>query len=75
MITLFLKWLGIGGIGGILFGISFGLIASIFKNGPPVGQAIAESWWWFALVGCCIGIGYAYTFRRDITKNSVIAKS
>jgi lipid-A-disaccharide synthase-like uncharacterized protein len=65
MLALLLKWLPIGFVGGSLFGVLFGIIASIFRNGPPVMQAIAESWWWFALMGSFIGVGQALAFRQD----------
>lgn len=38
-------------IGGALFGVAFGAIASIFQGGPDMMRGIQESWWWFAGAG------------------------
>jgi hypothetical protein len=67
MVPLLFRWILIGIVGGACFGIAFGVIASLFRNGPPVLQAITESWWWFAAVGCCIGFGQARSLWRDAT--------
>jgi hypothetical protein len=41
-------------IAGSLFGVAFGMIASIFQGGPDMMRGIQESWWWFAIVGFLI---------------------
>lgn len=38
-------------LAGALFGVVFGLIASIFQGGPSAQQGIRESWLFFAVVG------------------------
>jgi hypothetical protein len=51
-------------LGGALFGVAFGAIASIFQGGPDVMRGIQESWWWFGLAGflmSTIGSGNART--------------
>jgi len=41
-------------LGGALFGVAFGAVASIFQGGPDVMRGIQESWWWFAGSGFLI---------------------
>jgi len=41
-------------LGGALFGVAFGAVASIFQGGPEVMRGIQESWWWFAGAGFLI---------------------
>ena len=36
---------------GALFGIFFGVVASIFQGGPDIVIGIKETWWWFATAG------------------------
>lgn len=56
----------IGGLSsGAVFGVAFGAFASVFRNGPPAQVGIAESWWWFALVGAGIGLGVARAVVTD----------
>lgn len=38
-------------LGGALFGVAFGAIASIFQGGPDAMRGIQESWWWFGVAG------------------------
>lgn len=59
IIAFFVRSAIVGGFGGALFGVVFGLIASIFRNGPPVSVAIQQSWWWFAIGGVCMGLSWA----------------
>jgi lipid-A-disaccharide synthase-like uncharacterized protein len=59
------KWVLLGFVGGALFGVAFGIIASVFKNGPTPLQGVSESWWWFAIIGSCIGFGHFRSTRRD----------
>jgi lipid-A-disaccharide synthase-like uncharacterized protein len=73
MVALLFRWLAIGFLGGVCFGIAFGVIASFFRNGPPMLQAITESWWWFAALGSCIGLGRAYSLWRDTAKTAASA--
>jgi len=41
-------------LGGAIFGVIFGALASIFRGGPEMIQGIQESWWWFAAAGFMI---------------------
>ena len=45
-----------GAVGGGLFGIAFGAIASFFDGGPTLLTGINESWWWFSLFGMTAGL-------------------
>ncbi len=65
MIPLFAKWLLIGFFGGALFGIFFGTLAAFFHNGPTLAQGIAESWWWFAIIGTTMALGHARLESRN----------
>jgi hypothetical protein len=65
MLNIILKWVLIGVLGGAAFGVAFGIIASMFRNGPTPLQGITESWWWFALIGCCMALGHARAHIRD----------
>ena len=62
MTKFFFQCLSIGFVGGVLFGVFFGAFASVFHNGPTLLQGITESWWWFAIVGLFIGLGYARAY-------------
>jgi hypothetical protein len=65
MTNIIFKWLVYGALGGACFGVGFGIIASFFRNGPTLQQGITESWWWFAIVGCCMAYGHARAHLRD----------
>lgn len=70
---LFIRSAIVGGLGGALFGVGFGLVASIFKNGPPVLVAIQQSWWWFAVGGLCMGLAWAgarYADAKSLQQHS-----
>lgn len=55
-------------LGGALFGITFGAIASIFQGGPDMMRGIQESWWWFAGAGFLIStIGHG---RKPVERSS-----
>jgi len=41
-------------LGGAIFGVIFGALASIFQGGPDMMRGIQESWWWFAATGFMI---------------------
>ena len=53
----------LGGIGGALFGIGFGALASFFEGGPELMTGIQESWPWFTVMGCFIGIGASFPYE------------
>ena len=53
----------IGAIGGALFGVGFGALASFFEGGPELITGIQESWLWFAVMGSFIGIGGCFPYR------------
>jgi hypothetical protein len=64
----FIVFACIGGFCGALFGVLFGVCASIFRNGPPVALAIEQSWWWFAIAGLCMGLAWAAGKQTDMKK-------
>jgi hypothetical protein len=70
MTGVIFKWLLYGALGGAGFGIFFGAFASFFRNGPTLQQGITESWWWFAIIGCCMAYGYARAHIRDVARVS-----
>jgi hypothetical protein len=67
-LSLFLTHTALGGIGGAIFGVIFGVCASIFHNGPATLTAIEQSWWWFATAGLCMGSAWALGKIMDAKK-------
>jgi hypothetical protein len=53
--TRMLSGVAAGGVGGALFGVAFGAIASLFQGGPPAVQGMVESMPFFAVMGAIAG--------------------
>ena len=67
--------LGGGVLGGAVFGVAFGILASLFEGGPPLSVAVAESWAWFAGCGGLIGLGVSRARRADVRRAPPTAAS
>jgi len=70
-LSLFLSHTALGGVGGAVFGVMFGVCASVFRNGPPTLVAIEQSWWWFAVAGLCMGSTWAFSKIADAKKSGL----
>ncbi len=53
----------LGTLGGALFGVGFGALASFFEGGPELMTGIRESWLWFAIMGAFLGVGASFPYR------------
>jgi hypothetical protein len=58
----------LGSFAGAGFGVAFGAVASIFQNGPDLAEGIRESWWWFAIAGSLIAIGWVRSRIADLSR-------
>lgn len=59
--------LALGLVVGAAFGVLFGALASVFRNGPELTTGVLESWWWFSLAGAAIMAGWARSYRYDVS--------
>ena len=62
--------LATGTAAGAAFGVAFGALASVFNGGPDPLVGVAESWWWFAIVGAAIAFGLVRAQFYDRTRRS-----